>query len=521
MTQSQPDPSAPAGPARALIAAAAQVTLPMLTAKQARLRPDEIVISDGDRQISRAALEVTTARIAQFLLDAGLRRGDRIALLSENGASYIELTLAAARQGFQLALLNWRLTPAELRQCLDLVQPTLIFTSAQHAQKLDPTPDPATTCIRLDAEFHQRLAGLSSAAPDAGISPEDGLLIAFTSGTSGLPKGAVISHRAALARAQLYITQYGFRPGDTYLAWSPMFHMSSMELSLSTLILGGRIVITRGHDLALMCDLLESGPISNLVLFPGIIDEALAELRKRRPRIAAIRKFGALADLLPGQQIQDLTQLLQVPFANTYASTETGIAPASAGKLAAGEFPHDLAKTESAFCEVRLVDDSHNDVPDGELGELVVRGPTVFSGYFGAEDASREALHDGWYHTGDMFRRRPDGRLDYVDRKKYLIKSGGENIYPAEIETVVRRLPAVIEAAVVRRRDARWGEVPVLVVASRNGEADRPALLAHITEHLAGYRRPRDVVFVKPDFFPRNNTGKILRAELEARITGA
>lgn len=297
-----------------------------------------------------------------------------------------------------------------------------------------------------------------------------------------------------------------------------MFHMSSIELSLSALLLGGRVVISRGHDLDLMCDLLEAGPITNLVLFPGIIDEAIAHLRRRKPRVAGIRKFGALADLVPARQIQELTALLQVPFANTYGSTESGIAPASAGRLPVGDLPVQLGKTESAFCDVRLLDEDGKDVPDGAFGELAMRGPTMFSGYFNAERETSEVFRDGWYHTGDIFARRPDGTPDYVDRKKYLIKSGGENIYPAEIEVAARQHPSVLEAAVVRRASEKWGEVPVLVVASRGGERDRDGLAAHLAASLASYKQPKDILFVEPDFFPRNNTGKILRNALESKI---
>ncbi len=502
----------------ALMCMASHVSLPMLVSTQARLHPDEAAIADGAISISRAELQSRSLRMAAYLLDAGMKPGDRIALLAENDAAYIELALAAARQGLILAMLNWRLTAAELGDCLVLVKPALIFVSPAQDARVGETLCKACNCVVLGPALEEQLMTLTHRPPDVSVDPEAGLFIAFTSGTSGLPKGAIISHRAALARLQLYIVQFGFKPGDTFMAWSPMFHMSSMELALSTLVLGGTVVISRGLDLRLMGDLLEAGPISNLVLFPGIIDEALAYMRERQPRIVAIRKFGALADLLAVQYILQLSAAFQTPFANTYAATETGIAPASAGQLAIGEIPTDLAKTESVFCDVKLVDEQDREVASGETGELAMRGPTVFSGYWGAPDATAQAFRGGWYHTGDMFRRRADGRLDYIDRQKYLIKSGGENIYPAEIEGAARGFAAVTEAAVVRRQDVKWGEVPVLVVASRGGEADREGLATHLAVHLARYKQPREIVFVQSDFFPRNNTGKILRGELEAKM---
>ncbi|MDP3139906.1 MAG: class I adenylate-forming enzyme family protein, partial [Burkholderiaceae bacterium] len=226
-----------------LVAAASHVSLPMLVAKQARLRPDEWAVVDGEHAISRRELELRTHRLARHLVAAGLKPGDRIGLLCENAPAYIELALAAARQGFVLAMLNWRLTPAELLECVNLVQPSVIFVSPQQQDKIDAGLRAAVPCTELGADFDAVLAAQSGPLPpDADVAPEQGLFIAFTSGTSGLPKGAVISHRAAIARLQLYIMQYGFQPGDTFLAWSPMFHMSSMELALSTLVLGGTVV---------------------------------------------------------------------------------------------------------------------------------------------------------------------------------------------------------------------------------------------------------------------------------------
>jgi fatty-acyl-CoA synthase len=192
--------------------------------------------------------------------------------------------------------------------------------------------------------------------------------------------------------------------------------------------------------------------------------------------------------------------------------------PACGGRIPIGVEPEHFAKTESNFCLVRLVDETGRDVEDGETGELIARGPTMFSGYWANDAATAEAFAGGWYHTGDLFRRRADGTLDYVDRKKYLVKSGGENIYPAEIERVVMRVPGVSEAVIVRRSDDRWGEVPVLVVTSENSALTGADLQEHCRARLARYKCPKAVYFVEPAFWPRNNTGKILRHEVEGWV---
>ncbi|QJW85170.1 long-chain fatty acid--CoA ligase [Ramlibacter terrae] len=279
--------------------------------------------------------------------------------------------------------------------------------------------------------------------------------------------------------------------------------------------LGGKVVVVDGADMATICDRLEQEPISNLIFFPGMVEQAIAFLRERKPKVRRIKKFGALADLFNPKHIAELTRLLGVPYTNTFGSTETGMAPASAGTLAAGVVPADFGKSDSALCEVRLFAADGREAATGEIGELAMRGPTLFSGYWGAAEATRAAFAGGWYRSGDMFRRRADGRLDYVDRLKYLIKSGGENIYPAEIERVLVTHPGVEEAVAIRRPDAKWGEVPVAVVVARGAAPPASELEALCRANLAPFKCPKQIFFVGQQQLPRNTTGKVMRGELE------
>ena len=171
---------------------------------------------------------------------------------------------------------------------------------------------------------------------------------------------------------------------------------------------------------------------------------------------------------------------------------------------------------QNRFCEIRLVDADDRDVGPGEPGELAIRGPTVFSGYWNADSTNARDFRGGWFHMGDMFVRNPDGTLDFVDRVKYMIKSGGENIYPAEIERVLMLEARVADAIVVRRPDPKWGEVPVAVVARKDDSLTAAELLSRCRENLAGYKQPKDVVFVDLEQLPRSTTGKIQRHEVEA-----
>jgi acyl-CoA synthetase (AMP-forming)/AMP-acid ligase II len=225
-----------------------------------------------------------------------------------------------------------------------------------------------------------------------------------------------------------------------------------------------------------------------------------------------------MADLVPPAEIARITRLLGAPFANTFGATETGCPPCSSNLIPIGVSPTRLSKEQSPFCEVKLVDAADREVPDGTPGELCMRGPTLFSGYFRNGEVNAQDFRGGWFHMGDVFVRNPDGTLDFVDRVKYLIKSGGENIYPAEIERVLLTDPRVAEAAVVRRPDARWGEVPVAFVARRHPALTEAELFQLCRTELAGYKQPKDICFIDEAAFPRSASGKVQRHELEKRL---
>lgn len=501
--------------------AASRLSPLALFEKRCRLQPDAPAVScPSGEHWSYADLDRLAAALDAQLAASGVRRGDRIAILSENHPFFLLLSVAAMRAGLVVATLNWRMSTHELAYCIGLVEPTVIFASSRMRHLLEGIGSAGVV-----RDIEATLRELETLAPDVRPAQpqdsEDGLFIIYTSGTTGLPKGALISQRAMLARLLVYVTDYGVDSGDTFLAWSPLFHMASVELSLGTLLLGGKVVVLDGPDLPLICDYLERESLSNLIVFPGMVQRTLEYLRERRPVVRRLKKFGALADLFAPNEIAELTAILGVPFTNTFGSTETGMPPASAGLLECGKEPVELAKTESLLCEVALVDEAGQPVAIGEAGELVMRGPTLFSGYWNAPDATREAFAGGWYHSGDVFVRLADGRLRYVDRKKYLIKSGGENIYPAEIERVILRHPKVVEAVVVRQPDPKWGETPVLVVAADEPAPTADDLIGMCRAELAAYKRPSRVVFVPKGTLPRNNTGKILHREVEQWLRSA
>ncbi len=499
---------------------AGQSTVWSLFAAGAAVYPERVAIVDGARVVRYGELELRARRLAAVLADRGVGPGDRVAVLAENRFEILELFLAAALLGAIVACQSWRLAAPELAYCLRLVAPVLALVSPRHAAALEATGAAAAAAPLVFGDDYERL--LAVATPDAeaaDVDPEDALLILYTSGTTGLPKGAVIGHRAQIVRNLVTRAEFGIAPDDTFVAWSPLYHMGAVDNSLGALMSGGKVVVVAGFDAERLADVVATEALGWLLLMPGMVGRFATELERRGVTPRGVKVCGVMADLVPPSEIAAITTLLGAPYANTFGATETGCPPCSSSLIPIGVAPTSLSKRQSPFCEIRLVDADDRDVAPGTPGELAMRGPTLFSGYWQAPEVDAHDFRGGWFHLGDVFVRNPDGTLDFVDRVKYLIKSGGENVYPAEIERVLLQDPRVAEAAVVRAPDPQWGEVPIAFVARRDASLGEADLLALCRTQLAGYKRPRQILFIAFEAFPRSASGKIQRHELEARVS--
>ncbi len=501
-----------------LVARSAASTVAGLFASQARIRGGRTAIEDRGRRYSYRELDERTRRLAGLLAARGIGRGARVAILSENRLEYLEVFLAAARLGAIVACQNWRLAAPELAHCLDLVEPEAVLVSPRYEGALAALSRDGPAPIVFNEAYEALLAGAEPQPRPEELDPGDPLLILYTSGTTGLPKGAVISHRAEVARNMVLRAEFGIAPDDTFVAWSPLYHMGAAEYSLGTLMSGGKVIVVDGFDQGRLAGIVATERLGWLLLMPGMVGSFAAELERRGVRAQGIKVCGVMADLVPPSEIARITRLLGAPYANTFGATETGCPPCSSSLIPIGTAPARLSKEQSPFCEVRLVDEHDREVPDGTPGELCMRGPTLFSGYWRAPETNARDFRGGWFHMGDVFVRNPDGTLDFVDRLKYLIKSGGENIYPAEIERVMLQDARVAEVAVVRRADARWGEVPVAFVARRDETLTEGVLQDLCRSQLAGYKQPKEIRFVPIEAFPRSASGKVQRHELERRL---
>ncbi len=484
----------------------------------AQIHSASTAIEYQGRQISYAQLLDRVQRATAMLASHGLRRGDRVALLSHNRPEYFEVELAAANLGVITACLNWRLSQRELAYCIELVSPKLVIAEGELAGHLSAPAAEGRPVIEIGAHYERLLQQQSGRLAPIAAAPEDGLVILYTSGTTGLPKGAVISHRAMVTRALVFSSELSISHRDSFVAWAPMFHMASTDHGLATLLRGGTVVMIDGFQVDPLLAAVERHHIGWLVLIPGMVEAFAAALKAQATGVKGVAVCGAMADLVPPHAIAEVTELLQAPYLNSFGSTETGLPPATRALIPAGAIPTRLSKQQSAFCQVKLVDPNDNEVAPGTPGELAIRSATLFSGYWQAEETNARDFRGGWFHMGDVFRRNEDGSLDFVDRAKYMIKTGGENVYPAEIERVLMSDTRITEAAVVRAPDPKWGEVPVAFVARRDATITETDLLGLCRRDLAGYKCPRQFQFIDFSDFPRSTSGKVQRHELEARL---
>lgn len=475
-------------------------------------------VVDGDKVLTYAELENRSNQLANALLAMGLNPGDRFALLARNCLEYVEIELAAAKAGLILAALNWRLGDRELNHCINLVEPKLVISQAEFTEKLNSLEVADIPRMTIGDQYENSFATASKDYPDLDIDPESGLIILYTSGTTGLPKGALISHRAMIARGMCMASELSMPIGDNFCAWAPFYHMASTDPALCMVMRGGTVHVVDGYLPDKLIEVLEQEKMQFFILMPGMVGEFAAILKERKVRIKGVGSCGAMADLVPREDIAAATTVIGAPYNNTFGATETGLPPATSSTIPIGVAPTNLAKRQSAFCDLRLVDPDDNDVPHGEPGEVAMRGPTLFSGYWNADETNAHDFRNGWFHMGDVLRRNPDGSLDYVDRVKYMIKSGGENIYPAEIEQVILTDERVREAVVVKRPDKRWGEVPVVFIVANQDALTEEEILENCKNNLSSYKRPKQVVFIAEDELPRSTTGKVQRHELEARL---
>jgi O-succinylbenzoate-CoA ligase len=487
-----------------------RLTLPQLTGRACRSRPDHLAVVFGDDTRTHSELHDRAARVAAVLAVHGVQPGDRVALLLHNRIEFVEALLACHRLGAVAVPINFRLAPDEVEYVLaDSGVSVLICESAP------PQPGARRTVLEVGPAYEQVVASSPPRPETADVLDDDAALMCYTSGTTGRPKGAVLTHRNLVASTLSWIHEMRASDADVWLSGMPLFHIGGINGLLPFLVLGATVIITptNSFDPQAALGLTDEHRVTMCIFVPTqwaaiCSSDAVARVDPRRLRVAM---WGASP--APRRTLEAMQQAFpNAAIVSAYGQTEMS----GATTLLKG--PDSTRKMGSVGkpmlgVELRVVDDDLRDVVAGAVGEIVYRGPSVMAGYHGQAKASQEAFAGDWFHSGDLARVDDEGYLWLVDRKKDMIVSGGENVYPAEVERVLLDHPAVADAAVIGVPHPRWVETPVaIIVASGYVAVDEAELIAHCREYLAGYKKPSAIVVV--DELPRNAAGKILKRRL-------
>jgi fatty-acyl-CoA synthase len=483
--------------------------LPDLIAKRAALSPNGVAMEEDatGRTLTYAELNRRSAQAASLMEGAGIGEGDRVAILCRNRAEFFEILFGCAKLGAILVPLNWRMPPAELNQLIEDAEPKLLFFGAEDAAtaaELNPLP----RSIALDEDYAARLEAAPAGSFRAFWPAEQIWYLLYTSGTTGRPKGVIYNYRMALANYLNIRTAIDIASTDTTLCFLPLFHTAGINLhALPTLIAGGRVIMLEAFDADKVVRLLEQRRLDTFFAVPTVYQTLIDHPGFTAAPLDAVRNWGCggapLCDALAERY-----RTLGVRVCNGMGMTETGPTAFLAVPEDAWDRIGSVGKPQ-LLCSVRIVDENGRDVPEGEVGELLFAGPAVTPGYWRNEEANRACFSNGgWLRSGDLARRDRDGFYYVAGRQKEMFISGGENVYPAEIENVLCAHPEVSEAAVIAMRDARWGEVGRAFVRLRNGTPLRGEDLdAYCRTRLAAYKVPKHYEFVAD--FPRTAAGKI------------
>lgn len=479
--------------------------------RNAAFAPDKPAIRFGGATVTYAAFAERIAAAACALKSQlGIGRGDRVAILTLNHPDYLVLLYACARLGAMLVPLNWRLAVPEQVFILSDASVEALVVEKGFEAVIAPLraalPDVRVVGLDFSPSFDDLLASGSGDGRNPHVDLSAPLLIVYTSGTTGRPKGAGLRQEALVWNAVMSQHMHDMTARDHVLTVLPLFHVGGLNIQTTpALQIGATVTLHARFTPDATLEALTKDKPTLTVLVPATMQAAIEHPRWAETGVTCLRALTTGSTQVP-QGLVDAFTARGVPVLQVYGSTET--CPIAVYTRAGGDQRAGSTGLPGLVCEAQIVDESGKECAPGAPGEIIVRGPNVFFEYWCNAAATRETLRDGWYHSGDIGTRDTDGHFFIHDRKKNMIISGGENIYPAEVERVLVAHPDVSEGAVIGRADPKWQEVPVAYVVRRpNATCDARALEAHLLTQLARFKVPRDYVFV--DALPRNAMGKV------------
>ena len=479
---------------------------------RAFVEPDQLAIKEGDQTISNADFHLQILHAASFLDSHGIGPGDRVAVLMYNSSLFLELFFATARLKAIFVPLNYRLSGMELEYLLHNSGTSLLVSDAEFREKvdgidLDPKPQVvfASYGDTLSGQAFYEQPDSSNISDEREVSHDTPLLIVYTSGTTGRPKGVTLSHGNVIWNAVMHV-HAGFYK-EKALAVVPYFHVAGLNAMATQILYGnGSLVIQKTFNAGMVLELIERERITCMFCVPTMLSMIAKEEQFGTADLASVRYFSAGSAPVPINVIETF-QRRGIKIRQAFGLTETSPAVCMLNSEYAILKPGSCGK-EFFHVQVKMVDENGMELPQGQTGELIVKGPNVMLGYWKDPEATQKVLKDGWLHTGDLAKRDEDGFIYIVDRKKDLIISGGENVYPAEIEAILLQHGDVADVAVVGMPDEQWGEVPVAYVVLRPAAEERPeALMDFCRSRIGKFKVPKQFRYLKE--LPRTAAGKL------------
>ena len=478
----------------------------------ARWQPDATAIRWAGSDISWSELDASTDALAAGLAERGITHGDRIAILAGNCPQWCEVSVAAWKLGAVIVPVNTRFTATEVAYVVADAGASMLMVDADLAGICDLV-DTSTAVQRIDDLDELRRTDVP--APWCDTADDDPAFICYTSGTTGDPKGAVLTHRSFDAASQGWAQALSLSPADRIALPFPLAFTGGLALFLFCYWSGATLVLEPAADPDRLFDLFEIERVTALLAVPVIIQQLVDHPRWDTTDLSSWRIACSGGASVPPTLLRAV-QARGVPMLQMFSLTESSAAGTILPNADA------LTKVGSAGLpvlhgQVRIADENDNDVPTGDVGEILLAGPQVMAGYWNRPDATAETLRGGWLHTGDLGRLDDDGYLYVVDRVKDMLISGGLNVYPAEIERLLAGVDGLVEVAVVGVPDDRWGETPAVIVFSAGAPVDPAVIVAACRDTLADYKQPRYLV-VRDEPMPRGMSGKILKRHLRADL---
>mgnify|MGYP001583509725 CR=1 FL=1 len=493
----------------------------------AAFTPDKVAIIEKQQSYTYGQLEQRisqTARLLKHQLRIG--RGDRVAYLGFNSGEFLCLVFACARLGALFIPMNWRLTTPEFDHILEDASPSVVVCSQVFQPQLQPLCNKHPDCHFVAQDFTTpgwlnlpRMAAQATEDQRVDENPhvnlDSPLLIVYTSGTTGQPKGAVLTQNSLFYNALNSIHMHDMHSQDCILTVLPMFHVGGLNIqTLPALYCGATVILHDRFDPQRTLQAIQHDQPSLIVLVPATI-QAIMDQPQWQHHLSSLRSITTGSSVVPDALLEPF-RALRLPVQQVYGLTET--APIAVYQSAAQALEKESSTGLAALhCDMQLVDKHGLSVAQGEIGQIRIKGPNVMFEYWGNPQATAQALHNGWFDTGDLGYLDTDGHLVVTDRAKDMIISGGENVYPAELEKLLYTIPGVRDAAVVGRHHDKWGETPVAIVV-KHSDSDLAAedILTYFHGRLARFKHPQEVIFV--DDLPRNVMGKVQKFLLRAML---